>query len=50
MWRRHFLGRWTRRPTAVRRTRLIPYSYGATVLLVGGAILLILYLLGYLSF
>lgn len=52
MWRRGSWGRGRRsygdRGYGSRRS-MVPYSYGATVLLVAGGILLILYLMGYIS-
>jgi hypothetical protein len=45
-WRRPYL---SRRPMMTRRRSMIPYSYGGTVLLVVGGILLLLWLLGYIA-
>lgn len=51
MWRRFMMGRARRSVFATRRrTRLVPYSYGATVLLVAAGFLLIAWLMGYLRF
>jgi hypothetical protein len=53
MWRRGFFGRGRRsygsRSYGSRRRSIMPYSYGMTVLLVAGGILLILYLMGYIG-
>ena len=49
MWRRGFGSRWGRRRVGVGRRSMVPATYGTTVLLVAGAILLLLYFLGYIG-
>jgi hypothetical protein len=49
MWRRFAASRFRRRSVGTRRARGMPMSYAGTVLLVGGAILLVLYLTGRLT-
>ena len=50
MWGRRFSGRWGRRDGVGTRRYGYGYSYGAVVIGVSAAILLILYLTGRLSF
>ncbi|HWT11912.1 MAG TPA: hypothetical protein VN231_04085 [Allosphingosinicella sp.] len=50
MWRRFMMNRWSRGSAyPYRRRTFVTYSYGATVIVVSLAAILILYLLGYLS-
>lgn len=50
MWRRFMLNRYSRRSAMpYRRRGFFAYSYGATVIVVSLAAILILYLLGYIA-
>ena len=50
MWRRFMMNRWGYRSALPwRRRSFVTYSYTATVILVSLAVILILYLLGYVA-
>jgi hypothetical protein len=49
MWRRNLIGGWGRRRVGAGRRPVVGFSFGTAVLVVSGGVLLLLYLLGYLS-
>jgi len=50
MWRRFTTNRWGRRPAmGYRRRSLVTYSFSATLIVVSVAVIVGLYLLGYLA-
>lgn len=49
MWRRPFVNRWGYRSATPYRRSMLTYSYGATVLVVSLGIMLVMYLLGYIT-